>query len=99
MTREEAARILDPDGFNDVLPINTETSLEAMEMGAAALRETAWVKTSERLPTEDDGFVVVMTNGIFTECVPVAAWYSTAGDKPEAYPYWMPIPPLPEVEG
>ena len=56
-----------------------------------------WVKTSDRLPTENDadGFGYVL------------AWCSCVGgmeitarevmESPNAYPYWMPIPPLPEV--
>ena len=56
-----------------------------------------WVKTADRLPTENDadGFGYVL------------AWCSCVGgmeitarevmESPNAYPYWMPIPPLPEV--
>ena len=60
-----------------------------------------WVKTSDRLPTEADGVVVAWGN---IE-IPEINDYGYAFAIREMFlnplynlPYWMPIPPLPEVE-
>ena len=57
-----------------------------------------WVKTADRLPTDNelrDGRVL-LSGG--------RDWYSIQGTReilekyPQFYPYWMAIPPLPEVD-
>ena len=60
-------------------------------------RGSGWVKTSDRLPTEADAdrklnvFVWTHSGGHVVN-------YQRVIGTPDFYPYWMPIPPLPEVE-
>ena len=59
-----------------------------------------WVKTSDRLPTEADAdkskcWVLAVTKSC-TLPMPTAIAYIRA--NPDRYPYWMPIPTLPEAE-
>ena len=66
----------------------------------SALR-SPWVKTSDRLPTEADAdntmCWVFATTKSSNLPMPEAIAYIRA--NPDRYPYWMPFPPLPEVEG
>ena len=59
-----------------------------------------WVKTADRLPTEadaDNTMCWVLATTISSDLpMPEAIAYIRA--NPDNYPYWMPIPPLPEVE-
>jgi hypothetical protein len=64
-----------------------------------------WVKTADRLPTSKDenGFGVVVAynpelggNEEFGYGACIRAWCVSL--NPEQWPYWMPIPPLPEDE-
>lgn len=71
----------------------------ALEMAIAVLR--GWVKTADRLPTEADswhGFVVTGSGkeNVFGEEVSIEHIGTVPED--EHWPYWMPIPPLPEVD-
>ena len=98
MKREEAilnaaeiANILEKRGLNGA----ANSLMESLKV--LCTPRNPWVKTSDRLPTENDadGFGYVL------------AWCSCVGgmeitarevmESPNAYPYWMPIPPLPEV--
>lgn len=61
-----------------------------------------WIKTADRLPTEadagvDDEIVTIYDDGD-TRMMGADYWAYVA-KHPEHFPYWMPIPPLPEVEG
>ena len=58
-----------------------------------------WVKTADRLPTEADADseLMIMAWHIYFGYEAVA--YGSVIDEPERFTYWMPIPPLPEVEG
>lgn len=57
-----------------------------------------WVKTADRLPTEADADseLMIMAWHIYFGYEAVA--YGSVIDEPEMFTYWMPIPPLPEVE-
>ena len=104
MNREEAANILDlktrPEALADFVgPELAGIVHQAMRMGAEALR-SRWVKTLDRLPTEadaDNTMCWVLATTISSNLpMPEAISYIRA--NPDNYPYWMPIPPLPEVE-
>ena len=100
MTREDAANILDlktrPEALADFVgPELAGIVHQAMIMGAEALRGL-WVKTADRLPTEQEtrNGVVVISGG--------QGWFSVQSPKvlemyPQYYPYWMAIPNLPKV--
>ena len=87
MTTAEAIRILE----------NIETDIYGRIAVGKAIDalQSPWVKTSDRLPTEADApRGVVLISGYHN-------WYSVQAPKtlelyPQYYPYWMPIPPLPE---
>ena len=78
---------------------------EAYDLGylngkEAALR-SPWVKTSDRLPTEadagvDEEIVTIYDDGD-TRMMGVDYWKWVAL-VPGRFPYWLPIPKLPEVE-
>ncbi|NCB75173.1 MAG: hypothetical protein EOM51_10590 [Clostridia bacterium] len=63
-------------------------------------KRSPWVKTSDRLPTEadaDNTMCWVLATTISSNLpMPEAIAYIRA--NPDNYPYWMPIPSLPEVE-
>ena len=99
---------------------------EAYDLGylngkEAALREPAheWVRTADRLPTEEDAIEVhdewgcthkevacLATGWPFEALVKDKAAYvpgmmeiETIKQRAKQFPYWMPLPKLPEVEG
>ena len=94
---------------------------EAINIAIAILREPAheWVRTTDRLPTEEDaievhdewGFthkeVAVLSSGWPFEALvkdipamlPGIMDIETIENKTTTFPYWMPLPKLPEVEG
>lgn len=59
-----------------------------------------WVKTADRLPTEadaeHDGEILTLYQDDETTMLGCDYWAYVA-KFPEQFPYWMPIPPLPEV--
>lgn len=76
--------------------------LEYQEIILAALR--GWVKTSDRLPKsrDENGFGVIVAYNPelgnkhdhgYAACI--RAWCV----DPQSWPYWMPLPKLPEVDG
>lgn len=103
MNREEAARILHPDTrdveFEKDVTHWGERLDKALDIAIEALRGP-WVKTSDRLPTEADAdntmCWVFATTKSSNLPMPEAIAYIRA--NPDDYPYWMPIPPLQEVE-
>lgn len=94
-------RLIDADALYDTFErtpwMDNADRDNAEELVESAPTVSPWVKTADRLPTENDadGFGYVL------------AWCSYVGgmeitarevmESPNAYPYWMPIPPLPEV--
>ena len=103
LSREKAARILDPDTWRSEYELyDTRNDREdelwnkavntARKMGAEAL--LPWVRTADRKPVAKevgshvfglhrDGFVYPM---------------NTTSISQRHFPYWMPIPPLPEAD-
>ena len=83
---------------------------EAHDLGYSNGKHTAmcspWVKTSDRLPTAEDGVigatgepevlaVTKYAHGYFPDMKMVSKIREALGRK--YYPYWMPLPKLPEV--
>ncbi len=61
-----------------------------------------WIKTTDRLPTEadagvDEEIVTIYDDGD-TRMMGTDYWAFVA-KVPERFPYWLPVPKLPEVEG
>ncbi|NCB53119.1 MAG: hypothetical protein EOM54_14780 [Clostridia bacterium] len=66
-----------------------------------AAKRSPWVKTSDRLPTEadagvDEEIVTIYDDGD-TRMMGVDYWKCVAL-VPGRFPYWLPVPKLPEVE-
>ena len=106
----QAIALLDSEEWLQIFPKFVRPSeREAIQMlrlaistvltALSALR-SPWVKTSDRLPTEadaDNTMCWVLATTISSNLpMPEAIAYIRA--NPDNYPYWMPIPPLPEVE-
>ena len=73
---------------------------DATEIRAISCKESAqtvgpWVKTSDRLPTEADGKVVLAASW---DAGGWCRWTAAACDVEADADYWMPIPPLPGEE-
>ena len=75
-----------------MFPGEREILVEAFD----ALR-SPWVKTSDRLPTKEDADNRLELLA-WDYCAGVVVKYGDVKDNSQIYPYWMPIPPLPEVE-
>ena len=102
MTREEAAKILmnEVEGWGDKrMPF--ASYITALRMGADALR-SGWVRTADRVPTEADAGVDEEILTIYDDGetrVMGADYWAYVAKVPERFPYWLPVPKLPEVEG
>ena len=126
MTREEAAeftRKLVARAETIVFPKTPKTinniPVFYFEAVLSALRGPEWVRTADRLPTEEDaievhdewGFthkeVAVLSSGWPFEALvkdipamlPGIMDIETIENKTTTFPYWMPLPKPPEVEG
>lgn len=79
-----------------------ENRITALRMGAAALTAPGWIRTADRLPEEKDG-KDFLTHDIAWHregesafsVISLADLLYYRGDE---YDYWMPLPPLPEVD-
>ena len=102
MTREEeAAKVLDC-AWRGIDWKTTMNINEAYGLAIKRLREPAgWVRTAERLP---EGGEMELVQGAYQhrewgfmlhEIIAIG-WLKS---HPEMYPYWMPLPPLPENVG
>ena len=61
-----------------------------------------WVKTADRLPTKadagvDEEIVTIYDDG--ETRIMGADYWAYVAKVPERFPYWLPVPKLPEVEG
>jgi len=70
--------------------------------GKHAAMCSPWVKTSDRLPTEadagvDEEIVAIYDDGETRVMGP--DYWAYVAKVPERFPYWLPVPKLPEVEG
>ena len=105
MTRDEAAQIL--DGLHELLDIEDgkdwRVAVDALLLASAALREQAheWVRTADRVPTEADAGVDEEILTIYDDgekrLMGMDYWAFVA-KVPERFPYWLPVPKLPEVD-
>ena len=98
MNREDAAREID----NTACCFSDKRFRDAMHMAAAALREPEWVRTADRLPTEADAGVDEKILTIYDDGetrVMGADYWAYVAMVPGRFPYWLPVPKLPEVEG
>ena len=89
-----------PVGSEDAAMLWPEDVIDAINQFAddTNVARSPWVKTSGRLPTEADADseLMIMAWHIYFGYEAVA--YGSVIDEPEMFTYWMPIPPLPEVE-
>ena len=111
MTREEAAkeiiRVLQKPATSTGATMMAGSRFEqALCLAVNALRQpSGCVRTDDRLPAEADGNPVMAVyknaeNGFMLHEVVAAEWMQMMREKkPEMYPYWMPLPPLPETVG
>ncbi|MDI6634320.1 DUF551 domain-containing protein [Pantoea dispersa] len=58
--------------------------------------QDGWIKCSERLPTEKDGYVVLVWNGQYVTGAPCFSGQFNIL-KPEFITHWMPLPQPPEA--
>ena len=61
-----------------------------------------WIKTTDRLPTkadagDDEEIVTIYDDGETREMG--TDYWAFVAKVPERFPYWLPVPKLPEVEG
>ena len=99
MTQEqkEQAAILVEYVLNDEAWHLTKEKEAALITAISVLRGQGWVRASERLPTEEDGewvLVVSMYDGPVVDMNKACCVEEMA----DTYPYWMPLPPLPEAD-
>jgi N-acetyl-beta-hexosaminidase len=102
MSNEQAALVLERvwKRYTSIVDEIDSEEVDAVSAALTALR--GWVKTADRLPTEADaGYneeVVTLYRDRDTELAGCDYWKYVA-KNPECFPYWMPLPKLPEVEG
>ena len=84
-------------------PWRTEARKQFVEVvnERVAKRGPGWVKTSDRLPTEadagDDEEILTIYDDGEKRLMGMDYWAYVA-KVPERFPYWLPVPKLPEVE-
>lgn len=103
MTRDQAARILHPDTSREAqeeMDATMDDVNQACVMGAEALRRP-WIKTADRLPTQEDADKegkILAWSALECEDNIRVEWWANVGVHAEDWTWWMPIPPLPEVD-
>jgi hypothetical protein len=110
MTREQASEVIAmtldqiATQIMDAGEIDAETkqglrlTVEAFTMARTALR-SGWVRTEDRLPENDDNWVIGLWQLNDGRLIPDAVPSGTLIRlSKKAFPYWMPLPKLPEVE-
>lgn len=111
MTLEEALRFIDPktdmDALAEVEYYNgfkgkeaaAKTLREASQMVVDFVRRMQWHDTKTDPPKKEDsdhdGKVLVWHKDLWTASM--SPWYFTA-NRPDYYPYWMPLPEPPLVQ-
>ena len=103
MNREEVIEVLTNalDGLGTAWVVDEAISA-AIKLLAddTNVARSPWVKTSDRLPTEadaDNTMCWVLATTISSN-LPMLEAISYIRANPDNYPYWMPIPPMPEVK-
>ena len=104
MTKEEAMetyrRLCEEIGCYDSI----RNSPEFYDVTRAAIEclmeptKNAWVKTADRFPEGKDAFEDKVLVYNFVERRQQLKLWLIVRTYPHVFPYWMPIPPLPEVE-
>ncbi len=100
MTKEQAARILDPETSREALLAYSADCMtrraavdEACTVAAKVLRETAWISVKDRLP-DDDQMVLVIASGkpqqnlTLDRAIEIASYYTADSWVLEAWPEW-----------
>ena len=77
--------------------------VQSIALAIAALRQ-GWVRTADRVPTKADSnsdwdVIAVYDCPEENEQYVGTKYWKRVAESPEDYPYWMPLPKLPEVEG
>ena len=92
-----------PVGSDDAAMLWPEAVIDAINQFAddTNVARSPWVKTADRLPTEtdagvDEEIVTIYDDGE-TRVMGTDYWAYVA-KVPERFPYWLPVPKLPEVE-
>jgi hypothetical protein len=97
MNRKDAIDII-----NRYIPDKSEGPVlyEALLVAAGTLSasENPWVRTAERLPEGKDAFEDKVLVYNYVEKRQQLKLWLTVRTYPHVFPYWMPIPPLPEKE-
>lgn len=100
-------RLIDADALYDTFErtpwMDNADRDNAEELVESAPTVSPWVKTADRLPTREDTqrighydlIMAMWTDGTDVEVAAVGCGAVTT--SPSFYPYWMPVPPLPEV--
>ena len=93
MTRDQAI-----EHFEDVISQHAHFGDGTAERLAISALQP-WVRTADRAPTKEDAigqYEQVMAIGSNLEWYWVSYSWDVIARFPDAYPYWMPIPPLPD---
>ena len=101
MTREEALRYIKSAAGHLIVTDRKVVGMALLEAWDA-LRQSGWVRTADRAPTaEDSGYnkeVVAFCRINGTETIGCNYWQDIS-KYPKMFPYWLPLPPLPENAG
>ena len=100
MKREEALRYIKSAAGHLIV---TDRKVMGMALLEAwdALRNP-WVKTADKLPTEADagyGDEILTLYQDSETMMQGCDYWAFVAKHPEYFPYWMPLPPLPETAG
>ena len=92
-----------PVGSDDAAMLWPEDVIDAINQFAddTNVARSPWVKTSDRLPTEADAGVDEKILTIYDDGetrVMGTDYWAYVAMVPEVFPYWTPVPKLPEVE-
>ena len=105
MTREERIQAI-----ADILMDYDDTEYWSMASAVLDWIDTtapAWIRTADRLPVESDGLTICIGENENGELIEQVGWSFAKKQtqkmrddfSQKGYVYWMPLPPLPEVEG
>ena len=101
MTRKEALSYIKSAAGHLIVTDRKVVGMALLEAWDA-LRQPGWVRTADRVPTEADAGVDEEILTIYDDGetrVMGADYWAYVAKVPERFPYWLPVPKLPEVEG
>ena len=115
MNREEAAkeiiRVLQKPATSTGVGTGGSRFEQALCLAVNALRQpSGWVRTADRVPTQEDSNYDLDVIAVYNCCdeifkvlgqehLIVSKYWKYIAESPEHYPYWQPLPPLPETVG